>query len=173
MRAKICKHGKFPTRSCKECKNEWNRKNSQKQRKKFPHKNSEYLKNWRKENPEYYVERDRKRAEQGICLECDNKPEDGNKLCSTCRIKITVSRLGIDVNDIPKIVKQYAIKKCRICDSDKTTGKGWHFDHDHVTKKFRGILCHNCNLGLGQFKDKELLLLKAINYLRKATVNEL
>src|SRR5579885_3689469 len=145
MRAKICKHGKFPTRSCKECKNEWNRKNSQKQRKKFPHKNSEYLKNWRKENPEYSVERDRKRAEQGICLECDNKPEDGNKLCSTCRIS----------------------------DSDKTTGKGWHFDHDHVTKKFRGILCHNCNLGLGQFKDKELLLLKAINYLRKATVNEL
>lgn len=40
-------------------------------------------------------------------------------------------------------------------------------DHDHVTGKNRGILCANCNNGLGRFKDSSEFLRKAANYIDK------
>ena len=40
-------------------------------------------------------------------------------------------------------------------------------DHDHKTKKIRGLLCKKCNVGLGLFMDSKELLIKAINYLEK------
>ena len=40
-------------------------------------------------------------------------------------------------------------------------------DHNHMTKQIRGLLCGNCNRGLGMFFEDGSLLLKAIEYLRK------
>lgn len=40
-------------------------------------------------------------------------------------------------------------------------------DHNHETDKIRGLLCRECNFGLGKFKDDKELLLEAINYLDK------
>lgn len=40
-----------------------------------------------------------------------------------------------------------------------------HVDHCHTTGKYRGILCHGCNLGLGLFKDSPAALYAAITYL--------
>ena len=38
-------------------------------------------------------------------------------------------------------------------------------DHDHVTGKFRGILCHPCNTSLGLLSDRADVLRKAADYL--------
>lgn len=58
---------------------------------------------------------------------------------------------------------------CAICKSSEvsTTRRAYNLfvDHDHETGKVRGLLCHHCNAGLGQFKDKTESLQKAIEYL--------
>ena len=56
-------------------------------------------------------------------------------------------------------------KKCAVCASTATTGKGWNTDHDHVTGKVRGILCLHCNTLIGYAKDDIDTLYAAIRYL--------
>lgn len=57
-------------------------------------------------------------------------------------------------------------RACRICRASEPGGRGvWHTDHCHTTRKVRGILCHYCNVGLGNFKDDPALLGAAIGYL--------
>jgi hypothetical protein len=58
---------------------------------------------------------------------------------------------------------------CAVCCANLTAlpKRHVHIDHNHVTKKVRGILCHNCNLGLGHFKDAPYLLVLAASYLRR------
>lgn len=44
-------------------------------------------------------------------------------------------------------------------------GKNLVVDHCHETSKIRGLLCHNCNLGLGNFKDDPNILRAAADYI--------
>lgn len=54
--------------------------------------------------------------------------------------------------------------QCGICGS-KIYGRSAKLDHCHKNGKIRGFLCNGCNLGLGAFKDSEVLLGLAIRYL--------
>lgn len=55
------------------------------------------------------------------------------------------------------------LKGCAICHSFKKLC----IDHDHLTMKYRGILCDLCNKGLGHFQDNKDKLRLAIHYLEK------
>lgn len=39
-------------------------------------------------------------------------------------------------------------------------------DHDHTTEQVRGLLCHDCNLALGLFRDNPVLIEAAMAYLK-------
>jgi hypothetical protein len=62
---------------------------------------------------------------------------------------------------------------CAICgDPPRNTSKGnrhLHVDHDHNASNttVRGLLCEDCNLGIGRFFDSPSLLRQAIAYLEK------
>jgi hypothetical protein len=79
-------------------------------------------------------------------------------------------RYGITV-DIYEQLLEKQNGKCRICLQipKGIHGSGrlkvLHVDHDHSTGEIRGLLCDNCNRGLGYFKDDSLLLQQAIIYL--------
>jgi hypothetical protein len=58
--------------------------------------------------------------------------------------------------------------KCAICHRD--AGKGVHYrglalDHEHVTGKFRGYLCRDCNMGLGMLGDTVEAIRRVLAYL--------
>ena len=56
---------------------------------------------------------------------------------------------------------------CAICRGNDPGGHGrWHVDHDHESGKVRGILCSNCNLGVGNVKDNVELLRRMVEYLQ-------
>lgn len=40
-------------------------------------------------------------------------------------------------------------------------------DHCHQTNKFRGWLCHNCNLGIGSLGDNSIKIKLALSYLER------
>ena len=58
---------------------------------------------------------------------------------------------------------------CAICGAGRPSSRTsrLHVDHAHGSKKVRGLLCTNCNNGLGRFKDDPELLVKAAVYLRR------
>lgn len=55
---------------------------------------------------------------------------------------------------------------CNLCNNLFVNNKDKHTDHCHVTKKFRGILCSRCNLGIGLFMDSVYNFNSAIAYLQ-------
>ena len=54
---------------------------------------------------------------------------------------------------------------CAICSEVCSSKRRLAVDHNHETGAVRGLLCSNCNRGLGLFKDKIDRLNKAIEYL--------
>lgn len=55
--------------------------------------------------------------------------------------------------------------KCWICGFTPDPDKDLSVDHDHLTGRFRGLLCNPCNLGLGNFRDNRDALSMAAKYL--------
>lgn len=55
---------------------------------------------------------------------------------------------------------------CALC--GKPPGeKALHVDHCHTTGKVRGLLCDNCNRGIGHLKEDPRILRAAITYLEE------
>lgn len=74
---------------------------------------------------------------------------------------------GITLDDYKKIYSEQG-GCCAICGKHSEDCKqSLNVDHDHITKKVRGLLCNQCNQALGLLKDNISNLLKAINYLEK------
>lgn len=103
-----------------------------------------------------------------------NNPDKIKKRAAIWRIKYKARN---DRNRRERIIKSYGMSVadyeamlaaqkglCAIC---KDAGAyRICIDHDHLTGKVRGLLCDNCNHGLGVFRDNIDLLYEAISYLK-------
>jgi hypothetical protein len=75
-----------------------------------------------------------------------------------------VARYGISAAEADDLVDAQG-GLCAICRSAPAV----HVDHDHVFGTVRGVLCFNCNGGLGQFRDRTDVMRDAIRYLERTT----
>lgn len=79
------------------------------------------------------------------------------KIVRRYRLKV---KYGITLEEY-EAMKKAQKGKCLICYRKKKLA----VDHNHKDGKIRGLLCVNCNMGLGLFEDNQILLLRAIDYL--------
>jgi hypothetical protein len=120
---------------------------------------------------------------KSICKVCSNKSQSKLNLRrksedpDAVRLKRYLKHLKVTYNlDLDGYYKLLSFQGscCAICGvSHKfyTTNDNHHnyfcVDHDHNTGEVRGLLCRNCNSGLGKLKDSKEYLAKAMQYLEK------
>ena len=80
---------------------------------------------------------------------------------------------GITLEEVLDIAEKQGFI-CAICYKENFAMKDCHsgvlvVDHDHITGKVRGLLCHNCNRALGLLGDNVDILLSSISYLERVT----
>lgn len=128
--------------------------------------------------------RDKKNPSKGLKFSC--------KVCENVEAKERYHkkyRLNPDTkkrNYINRLLREYGLTedsykelweankgKCTICSTDlinvlyeNSVGVRAVVDHCHSSGKVRGLLCHKCNGGLGQFNDDLELIEKALYYLK-------
>lgn len=143
-----------------------------------------------KHRNEFYKRSERKRGRHSKCKQCEkeyaSQPDVRKKLNDNTqryrdKLRATdfkefrrrereqnLRKYGINSEQFEDLKRQQN-GRCKICENIATYGKGkkLHVDHDHITGKIRGLLCSNCNLGLGYFQDNRDLLNKAIAYLEE------
>lgn len=97
------------------------------------------------------------------CKDCTLKYRDGKS-----RNKQLLKRYGITIMEYDKLLISQN-NSCAICKTHVSElSKRLAVDHCHTTKKVRGLLCYNCNTGLGRFKDDTNIMSEAISYLNNS-----
>ena len=77
-------------------------------------------------------------------------------------------KYGISLEDYDAMLARQG-GVCAACKNKKRRSGRLCVDHCHVTGKVRGLLCRNCNFGLGLFRDDADLVEAAAVYLRGAS----
>lgn len=103
------------------------------------------------------------RVGKPVCPGCRKDPRSNAVERERSR---TLRKYGLSVADWDAMLARQD-GRCAICRTDRPGGRGeqWHIDHCHETGDVRGLLCHNCNVGLGNFGDDPGRLLAAMAYL--------
>lgn len=72
-------------------------------------------------------------------------------------------KFGITVRQFDQMLLAQ-LGRCAVC---RKVMEKPHVDHCHKTKKVRGLLCFNCNIGIGYLKDDPAALRRAADYLER------
>jgi hypothetical protein len=108
---------------------------------------------WQQRNPDQHAENQRRvRAKPGFARRM--------------RAGHLKRKYGITIDDYEAMLVAQG-GGCAICHAPEPEGHSLHVDHDHDTGAVRGLLCFNCNAGLGKFGEDIELLSAAVVYLRR------
>lgn len=98
-----------------------------------------------------------------------DRPQNAKGLCNTCYVRKwsrqypgrrIAGRQKVSADERAAIVAAQG-GGCAICAAPSPSC----LDHDHSTGKPRGMLCQNCNSGIGKLKDDPAVLRQAVEYL--------
>lgn len=95
------------------------------------------------------------------------RPDVHSRVLARSRIRRRRDHLKYKFGVTPEQVQQMIASqnnRCAICGLSFIVTP--NIDHDHKSGQVRGLLCSNCNHGLGQFKDDVSRLEAAIAYLK-------
>lgn len=125
----------------------------------------------KKPKSDYHKDKHSSDGFRNICKECaKEKSKEYYRLSDRYRSIVRNSglknRFGITNEDYFEMLKDQG-GVCGICETLPEDGKYFHIDHDHESGEIRGLLCKNCNHGLGNFRDDVNILKNAIEYLDK------
>ena len=105
-----------------------------------------------------------KRLIQGLCVVCGSEAYPGLRRCSSC-VKPMSKHQRVSFHG--RRYKEEQLKeqnyKCAICECLIPTNG--HLDHNHKTGAWRGVLCANCNFGIGFLREDPRLFDAARRYL--------
>lgn len=129
-----------------------------------------------KDFSEFYVDSKHKTGRSSRCKLCAKYfskkwYEESDKYREIIRNSGLKHRFGITNEDYFEMLKdQNGV--CCICKQPPEEGKYFHVDHCHVSSDVKGLLCKNCNHGLGNFKDNPSYLRNAIEYLDRNSASK-
>jgi hypothetical protein len=89
-----------------------------------------------------------------------------NGYCSECSGKWRAPKHNMRPADFQE-KSQEQKKCCAICGTEAYLV----IDHNHQTNQIRGLICGQCNTGLGLFGDSPERLVKAMEYLTQADIS--
>lgn len=111
---------------------------------------------------EFTTDSRRTSGRQAWCKACVAINQAHNRTPEKIRAQNLKHNYGISVEEYQAIYEKQE-GKCAIC---KKPFEVLHVDHCHNSDRVRGLLCGNCNLGIGNLQDSIELLQSAIEYLK-------
>lgn len=105
---------------------------------------------------------------------CKSRKDGRAATCKVCWVGVNRDsqlklKYGITAAEYDELLAAQD-SRCAICGLPETNGRHANMklavDHCHTTNTIRGLLCSDCNNGLGRFKDDPELLLRAAAYLK-------
>lgn len=84
----------------------------------------------------------------------------------TRRKRRAVDEYGLSEEEFDSIADRVDNGPCEICGM---IGR-MDIDHDHDNKRFRGLICHQCNVMLGMANDNPTTLRRASDYLEARSI---
>jgi len=105
------------------------------------------------------------RVGKPVCPAC-RKDQRGTEKLQARERRRTLARYGLTEERWDQLVAVQG-DRCGICRTDTPGGRGesWHIDHDKVTGQVRGLLCSQCNRGIGNLEHDPKILKAAAAYL--------
>lgn len=129
-----------------------------------------------KPDEDYNIKRSSKDGRRTDCRECQKayhkdryakNPERHKEIIRKNQRTHTAKKHGMTKYDLESLYEKQG-HSCAICGiTEESYGKYLAIDHCHATGKVRGLLCTNCNTGLGNLRDNPTYLLRAIKYLEE------
>lgn len=92
--------------------------------------------------------------------------------CKPCKLELNrntryIKTYGITIDDYNRMFEEQE-GNCGICNKHQVEfKKRFAVDHDHDTNEVRGLLCFDCNIGIGKLGDTIESVENALNYLKK------
>lgn len=112
-----------------------------------------YMRGWKKRNPHKlsaYRKRSRAR-DQGFAAQVRKMGE----------------RYGLTLDQYHALLEKQN-EQCAICKGVLVPlGSNTHIDHNHTSKVVRGLLCGNCNRGIGLLQESSIVLTNASTYVAR------